>query len=141
MGFVNHNQIVVAPVQTIQIQAIRGTVRTVQISMVQNIIAKSVAGNRVVDVVIFVGIPVVGKLLGTKHQNGLVTILVVLDNCQGSKCFTKTDAIGQNTAIVLFQFVDDRENSIFLKIIEHTPDFTVLKTSRLIGQYVFRNIF
>ena len=97
--------------------------RTVQISMVQNIIAKSVAGNRVVDVVIFVGIPVVGKLLGTKNQNGFVAVLVVLDNCQGSKCFTKTDAVGQNTAIVLFQFVDDRKNSIIVSIVSWVKGF------------------
>ena len=108
--------------------------------MVENIIAKTITGNRVIDIVILVSIPVVGQLLGTEHQNGFVAVLVVLDNCQGGKCFAKANAIGQNTTVVLFQFVDDGKGSIFLEIIEHTPDFAILKTGCLIGQNIFRNI-
>ena len=51
-----------------------------------------------------------------------VAFFVIFNDCQRRKSLSQTDAVSKNTAIVLFQFIDDRKDGIFLKIIEFVPD-------------------
>ena len=75
--------------------------------MVQHIVTKPVGSNGIIDIVIFIGIPVVRQFLGAKHKNGLVAVFVVFNNGKCGKGFTKTDAVRKDTAVVFFKFVYD----------------------------------
>ena len=68
--------------------------------MVKHIVTKPVGSNGVIDIVIFISIPVVCQLLGAEHKNGLVAVFVVFNNGKGGKGFTKTDAIRKDAAVV-----------------------------------------
>ena len=138
--FINHHKIIVAPVQAIQVKAIGLSAIAGKVRMEQNIVVQPVRCNRVIDIVVLVCIPVFSQLFRAKHQHRLVSIFVILYNCQRSKCFTKTDAISKDAAVVLFQFVDDGKHGIPLEIVQHTPDFALLETSSLVWQFIFRDI-
>lgn len=88
--------------------------------MEQNIIVQAVRCNRVIDVVVFICIPVFSQLFRTKHKDGLVTVLIVFYNRQCSEGFTETNAVCKNAAVVFFQFVDNGENGVFLEVIAST---------------------
>ena len=109
--------------------------------MIKHIVPKPVGSNGVIDIVIFISIPVVCQLLGAEHKNGLVAVFVVFNNSKGGKGFTKTDAIRKNAAVVFFKFIYDGEGSILLEIIEHPPNLAFLETGRFVGQNIFGHIF
>ena len=113
----------------------------VQVGVVKHIVAESVGSNRVVDIVVLIGVPVVRQLLGAKHQNGFVAVFVVFYNRKRSKGFAETDAVCKNTAVVFFQFIDNGKGCIALEIIEHSPDFAFLEAGCLIGENILRYIF
>ena len=138
--FINHHKIIVAPVQAIQVKTVGLSAIAGKVRMEQNIVVQPVRCNRVIDIVVLVCIPVFSQLLRAKHQHRLVSIFVILYNCQRSECFTKTDAISKDAAVVLFQFVDDGKHGIPLEIVQHTPDFALLETSSLVRQFIFRDI-
>lgn len=73
--FINDDQIIVAPVQAIQIKAVRLSAASGQVCMEQDIIIQPIRCNRVVHIVVFVGIPVLCQLFWTQHQNRLVSVL------------------------------------------------------------------
>ena len=101
--------------------------------MEKDIIVQAVTGYGIIDIVVLVGIPVLRQLLRTENEDRLIPVLIIFDNSQRSECFTKAYAVGKNATIVLFQLVDDSQNSIPLKIVEHAPDFALLKTCSLVG--------
>ena len=109
--------------------------------MIKHIIAKPIGCNGIIDIVILIGIPVIRQLLWAKHKDGLVAVFIVFNNSKRSKCFTKTDAVRKDTAIVFFKFVDDCESCISLEVIEHPPNLAFLETCRFVGQNIFRHIF
>ena len=141
MGFVYYNQIVIAPVQSIQIQTIGFAVGTIQICMVEDIITQTIRRNRVVHIVILIGIPVIRQLLRAENKHRFISVFVIFDNCQSGKGFTKTNTICQNTAIEFFQLADDCKHSIFLEVIKHRPYLAFLKSGSLIRQMIFGHIF
>ena len=140
MRFVNYNQIIIGPIDTSQIQTIGYSVGSVQVRMIENIIAQTVRCNRIIDVIILVCVPVVSQFFGAKHQHRLISVFIIFDNRQGGECFTKTNTVCQYTTVIFFEFVDDGERRIFLEVKQHTPDFAVLEAGCLIGQYIFRDI-
>ena len=108
--------------------------------MKEYIITQSVLYQRVILVVRLEGAPVIIEFLRTEHKHRLVSVLVVFDNAQSSKGLTQTYRVSKDAAIVLFKFVDDGKGSILLEVIKFVPDDTVLKTSSLIGQYIFIDV-
>ena len=109
--------------------------------MIQNVVTKSIAGDGVIYVIILICIPVVCEFLGAKNKHRLVAVLVIFYNGKCGEGFTKTDTIGKDTAVVLFKFVNDSKNSVFLEVVEHTPNLAVLETCRFIGENIFGNVF
>ena len=105
--------------------------------MIENVIAETVRRNGVIDIVILIGVPIVRQLLRTEDKDRLVPVLVVFDDCESSKGFTKANTIGKNATIELFQFVDDGKSGILLEIVEHAPNLAFLKACGLIGENVF----
>ena len=84
--------------------------------MVKHIVTKPVGSDGVIDIVVFIGVPVVCQFLGAEHKDGLVSVFVVFNNGKCGKGFTKTDAIRKNTAVVFFKFVYDGKGSIIWKL-------------------------
>ena len=105
--FINHNQVIVAPVQTVKVKAVGFATGTVQVGMEKNIIPQTVSGNGVVYIIILIGIPVVGQLFGAENQDILVPILIILDNRQSSEGLTETHTVSQDAAVELFRFYEE----------------------------------
>lgn len=61
--------------------------------MVKDIVTEPVGGNRIVDIIVFIGVPVICQLFWAKDKNGFVSVLVVFDDCERRESFTETDAV------------------------------------------------
>ena len=128
MGFINHNKVIVSPIDKRKVIAIRLSVSSVQIGMEKNIITKPVICDRVVFIISFVNIPVVCKFFRTKHQNPIIAAFKIFNHRKCRECFSKTNAVGKNTAVVLFKFIDYRKAGILLEVIKFFPDCTLLES-------------
>ena len=135
--FINDDQIIVAPVQAIQIEAIRFSAASGQVCVEQDVIVQPIRCNRVVHIVVLVGIPVLCQLFGAQHQNRLVSILIILYDSQCGKGLAKTNTVRKDAAVVLFQLIDDGKHRILLEVVQQTPDFALLKAGCLIRQFIF----
>ena len=122
MRLVNDNQVVVAPVNVLQVNVARQAVVTRQVGVVEHIKVKAVRLKRVAFVVGFVQRPVVAQALGHEYQHAVVAQLVVFDNGKGFKSFTQTHAVSQNAATKAVEFVDSSHHAIALKFIEFFPN-------------------
>ena len=138
MTFINDNKVIIAPVDSLNRQTDE-SVSTVtrKVRMIQNVIAEPVGCEWVINQIATVGHPVFGQLFWTKHENIFVAAFVILDDGKSRKCFTETNAVCKNAAVVLLQFVDNCKSSIFLEVEQLIPDYAVLKTSSFVWQYVF----
>ena len=134
---INDDQIVVAPVQAIQIEAIRFSAASGQICVEQDVIVQPIRCNRVVHIVVLVGIPVFRQLFGAQHQNRLVSVLIILYDSQCGKGLTKANTVRKDTAVVLFQLIDDGKHRILLEVVQQAPDLALLEAGCLIRQFVF----
>jgi hypothetical protein len=72
VGLVDHDQIVVAPIDTIEWRAEGLAVFTLQIGMAEHVIVEAVFGEDVRLEIPVVGQPVVGEFLGAEHEYGAV---------------------------------------------------------------------
>ena len=140
MRLIDDDEIIVSPVKAAQVQSVRHATITRQVGMKQHIIIQSIRSDGIIDVVILISIPVLCQLLRTENQNRFIPVFVVLHDRQCSECFTQTDAIREDAAVVLFKLIDNRKHGISLEIIEHTPDFALLESSRLVREHILRNI-
>ena len=102
--------------------------------MEECIITQAILGYGIVQIVAFVGNPVIIKFLRTEYQYRFIAVFVILDNREGCKCLTQSYAIGKDTAIVLLQLVDDGKASILLKVVEFVPYLALLEACCLVGK-------
>ena len=109
--------------------------------MVKHVVTKPVGSDGVIDIVVFIGVPVVCQFLGAEHKDGLVSVFVVFNNGKCGKGFTKTNTVCKDTAVELLKFVYDSKSGISLEVIEHPPNLAFLKTGRFVGQNIFGHIF
>ena len=105
--------------------------------MEQDIIIQPIRCNRVVHIVVLIGIPVFRQLFGTQHQNRLVSILIIFYDSQCGKCLAKTNTVRKDAAVVLFQLIDDGKHRILLEVVQQAPDFALLKAGCLVRQFIF----
>ena len=138
---INDHQVIIAPVDFLQLHAIGAATNTRKVGMEQDGIAEPVASDWIGDVVGPIGHPVVAKLLGAEYQDILVARLVVFDDGESGEGLTQPHAVSQDTAVVFFQLVDDGQCRIFLEIVKLVPDLAVLEASGFVGQHVLGNIF
>lgn len=108
--------------------------------MKQHVVAQTVGSDGIVEVITLESIPVVGELFRAEHEHGLVSIFVVLYDGERGKSFAEPDAVGENATVELLELIDDREDGVALKIVEHRPNLAVFETGRLVGQNVFGNV-
>ena len=105
--------------------------------MVEHGIIQAVFCDGVIDVVSFIGIPVLAELFRAEDEDGFVSILVVFDDGERSECLTEPDTVSQDSSIVFLELIDDCKYSVFLKIVEHLPDLTLLEACQFIREIVF----
>ena len=67
MALVDDHQVIVTPVYSFQIEVIAATMFTREVGVVEYIVVQPVFRQRVVDIVLPIGIPVLKEFLGTKH--------------------------------------------------------------------------
>ena len=77
MGLIDDHQIIISPVQSIQIQSVGESMGSGQIRMEQHIIVQSIRCDRIVHVIIFIGVPVFCQLLRAENQYTFVSILII----------------------------------------------------------------
>ena len=85
--------------------------------MEKHIVVQAVCRNRIVDIIVFEGVPVLGQPLGTEHKHGFIAVFIILDDRQRCERFTKANAVCQNTAVELFKFIDDGQHGIALEVV------------------------
>ena len=140
MAFIDDDQVIVSPVQTVQVQAVGTAVGTGKVGMEQHVVAQAVAGDGVVGVVVLIGVPVPCQLFGAEDQHGLIAVFIVLDHRECRERLAKAHAVSQDAAVVFFQLVDDGKYSVPLEVIQQAPDFALLEARRLIGKNILRNV-
>ena len=107
VGFIDDHQVVGTPVDFGEVQFAGESLCPGQIGVVQHIIAQPVTGDGVVDIVGFIGHPVITELLGTQHQHTEIAVLIVFDDRQCRERLAQADAVCKNTAVILLQLADD----------------------------------
>ena len=105
--------------------------------MIKHIITEAVVFQWIVYIVVTVGIPVVKQFLRAKNENRFVAVFVILNDRKSGERLAKTYAVGKNTAVKLFQLVDDSESGIALEVVKFIPDNARLEAGCLIRQHVF----
>ena len=140
MALVDDDEIIVAPVQQRQVEAVALALLTAEVGVEKHIVAQAVFLQRVVLVVALVGIPVVVQLLRAQDENGLIAVLVVLDDRKGGEGLSETYAVREDTAVVGFQLVDDGQCGILLEVVELVPYLRGLETRGFVGQHIFADV-
>ena len=141
MAFVNHNQVVVAPVDMLQIQSVARSPVSGKVGMEEDVVAQAVVSNGIVLVVGTEGLPIVVQFLRTEHKHRLIAVFIIFHHRQRSKGLAQSHTVGKDAAVISFQFVDDGKRCILLEVIEFVPDDAVLKTSAFIGQHILGYVF
>ncbi|OQA30347.1 MAG: hypothetical protein BWY57_02897 [Betaproteobacteria bacterium ADurb.Bin341] len=126
---VDDDEVVVAPVDAArsEVDAIRLAALAREVGVMEDIVAETILFEGVEVVVASVEEPVVGELLRAEHQDALVFQLEVFDDSKGFESFAKTDAVSEDAAAVLFEFVDGRLGAIALKLEQSLPNSRVGK--------------
>lgn len=81
----------------------------------KNIVAESVCSDGIVDVVIFICIPVFCQFLRTKYKDGFISVFVIFHDCKRGERLTKTNTVCQDAAVVFLELVNNGKGSILLK--------------------------
>jgi hypothetical protein len=80
VGFVEYHEVVVAPINVGEVNVARSACVAGEVSVVENVVIETVAGEEVAPVVGLVECPVVAQALGHQHQHAVVAKLVVFDD-------------------------------------------------------------
>ena len=107
VGFIDDHQIVGTPVDFGEIQFTGESPCSGQVGVVQHIIAQPVTGDGVVDIVSFIGHPVITEFLGTQYQHTEIAVFIVFDDGQCREGLAQANTVRKNTAVILFQLADD----------------------------------
>ena len=77
---VDDDEVVVLPVETREVDAVRCAVIAREVGMEEHGIVQAVGGNGIVLVVVAVGVPVLRELFRAEDEDGLIALLVVFDD-------------------------------------------------------------
>ncbi|HUY28451.1 MAG TPA: hypothetical protein VMV27_13640 [Candidatus Binataceae bacterium] len=120
--FVDHDEIVIAPVDVREIDFPGVAALAGQVSVIEHVVMKAVGGKAVAAIVGFVQRPVVAQPLRHEDQHAIVAQLVVFDDRQGLEGLTEAHAVGDDASAVAFELVDCSHNTIALELEELLPD-------------------
>lgn len=140
VGFIDHHQVIVSPVEQREVRLPRKALLAGKIRMVQHIIPQAILRNGIVDIIALVHHPVFRELFGAQNEHGFIAVFIILDHSQRCKGLAQTYAVRKDAAVEGLQPVDDSQRSIPLKVVELLPDLGILKSRRFIGQVIFRDV-
>lgn len=123
---VDYNEVVIAPVDRLEIDVAAHAGRAVEVGVAQDVITEAVLAEDVSLVVLQVDRPVLAQLFRTDHQHAVIAQLVVLDDRQRLEGLTEADRVGDNAAVVLLKLVNRAKDAILLELVETLPDRVVL---------------
>ena len=122
VGFVDDDEVVVAPVHMGEIDVAGRAAVAGQVGMVENVVVEAVGGEDVAPIVGLVERPVVAQALRNQHEHAVIAQLVVLDDRERLESFAEADAVGNDAAAEAFQFVDRANDAVALELEELLPD-------------------
>src|ERR1017187_4831045 len=96
VGFVNDNQVVVAPIDVGKINVAGHTAIAGKVGVVQNIIMETVRRKDVPLIVRFVERPVVAQSFWNQHQHAVVPQFVVFDDGESLESFAEANTVGND---------------------------------------------
>ena len=109
--------------------------------MAEHVEAEAVLGKDVCDEIAFVSQPVVHQFFRTEDEDRTVAQLVVLDDGKSGERLPKAHAIGENTAVVSLQLIDDAVGGVALEVEEFFPNAAFLIPRAVVRQYVRTDVF
>ena len=122
MGFVDDDQIVVAPINGLKIDVAGEATVSTQVRMAEHVVAKPVIKEGVKLVIEPVDGPVFSELLRAKDKDTFVSQLKILDDRKGRVRFAQTHAVGKDAAVMGKDFIDGAFHAVFLELEERLPD-------------------
>ena len=142
MAFVDHDEIVVSPVNLFNGEPYRRTSSVSgQVGMIGDIVAESVFCKRIINKISTKRHPVCRELFRAENKDVFIAPLVILDYRERGKGFTESDTVREDTSVILLQLIDNRERRVFLKIVEFVPNHAGFKAGGFVGEHVFGDIF
>ena len=141
VGFVDDDEVVIAPVYPVQRDPVGGARCPRQVGMAQHIIVESVPGEGVGFEVGAVVEPVVRQLLRAKHENRAIAQFVIFDDGKRGEGFAEAYAVCENASIIGFQLVDDAGCRVALVVEQLLPDEALLIAGAVVRQDVLVNVF
>lgn len=120
MRLINHHKIVVAPVESLQINLTGFSTQASKVSMIEDVEVEPVFGKDVASIIDRVQRPVIAELLRAEHQDAIISEFIVLDDGQRLKGFAQSNAVSDDTAVILLDLVDSAENAVPLKSVQLT---------------------
>ena len=108
--------------------------------MKEYVVVQAIRCNRVVDIIVLIGVPVLRELFRAEHQHGFIAALIVLDHRESREGFPESHTVCQNAAVISLKLIDDGKHRIALKVIEQAPDFALFKSGCLVRQHILGDI-
>ena len=137
MRLVDHDQIVVAPIHSIEGDAEGLPGGAGEVGVAEDVVVEPVLGKNISGQVRIVVPPVVRKLFGAENENRAVPQLIIFDHRQGGECFAETDRVRENTPIVGLELIDDARGGVLLVVEEFVPDHALLVACQIVRKDVF----
>ncbi|MPN34578.1 hypothetical protein SDC9_182072 [bioreactor metagenome] len=85
--------------------------------MVQYIIVETIVKKNISFVVLGVNCPVISQFFGTKHQDTVVSQLIIFYDSKRLIGLSQTNAISDNTASIFFYLLNGTHDTIFLEFV------------------------
>jgi hypothetical protein len=117
MRLIDHNEVVVTPVESFEVDLAGFSTKSSQVGMIENVEVEPVSSKEVPAVIDRVKGPVLTEFLGTQNKDAIIAKLVVLNDRQGLERLAEANAVGDDASVVLFDLVDCAENTIPLKTV------------------------
>ena len=124
---VDDNEIVVAPVERLEVDVAGIAALAAQVGVGKNVVTEAVVQERIEQAVGLVNGPVVAKLLRAENKDAFILQLEVFDDGEGFVGFSQADAVGNDAAVVAENLVDGPFRTILLKLEQRFPDLRFKK--------------
>src|SRR5690606_25143497 len=105
VGLIDDDEVIVAPVQRLEIDFTGVTAGPAQVRMVEYIVIESVGRQEIPAIIDRVQGPIVPEFFRAENEHAVVPQLIVLDNGESLKRLSYPDTAGQNATIVALDLV------------------------------------
>ena len=135
---IDNDEIIIFPVERRKIDRPGHSLVAAKVSVIQHIVVEAISDEDIALVVLGINRPVFPKLLWCKHQHPIIPQFIVFDNRQSREGLAQTNAVGNNAAAVLFDFVNSAHDPIPLELVELVPNKGLLDACPGLDDGLFR---